>query len=92
MKKEICLTDIIPVYREVKVGARFQVREVGKIKVLSHQGENYFEAQVVSETVKAGDIATKESAWCSPPDDSPGLSVAWQSADVGLDTDTFAGE
>ena len=64
VKKEICLNEIIPVYREVKAGARYQIKEVGKVKVLSYQGKNYFEAQVVSGIVKVGDVATKESASC----------------------------
>ena len=64
VKKEICLNEIIPVYREVKVGERYQITEVGKLKVLSYQGKHYFEAVVVSGKVEVGDIASKKSASC----------------------------
>ncbi len=64
VKKEICLNDIIPVYREVKAGKLYQDEVVGKVKILSYQGKHYFEAQVVSGTVKIGDVATKDTASC----------------------------
>jgi len=62
--KEICIKDVIPVYREVKVGSNYKIEEVGKVKVLSSEGRNYFEARVVSGEVRVGDIATKKAASC----------------------------
>lgn len=64
VKKEICLKDVIPVYRETMGGGHTQTKEVGKVKVLSYAGEHYFEAEVVSGEIKVGDIAKKETASC----------------------------
>lgn len=62
--KEICINEVIPVYREVKAGSKYKVEEVGKVKVLSSEGRNYFEARVVSGEARVGDIATKKAASC----------------------------
>jgi hypothetical protein len=72
VKKVFCLNDIIPVYREVATGYKpvkeaeqvKTLKEVGKIKVLSYVGDHYFEAQVVEGSVKVGDVAKKEGAYC----------------------------
>jgi len=64
VKKEICLNDIIPVYREYPAGGHFTSKEVGKVKVLSYEGEHYFEAQVVEGEIKTGDVAKKATASC----------------------------
>lgn len=64
MLKEICLNEVTPVYQEVKVGSNYKVEEVGKVKVLSSEGRNYFEARVVSGEVRVGDIAKKKTASC----------------------------
>ncbi len=64
VKKVICMDEVIPVYREVKKGSVYDVQEVGKVKVLAPEGEHYFEAEVVSGTVKVGDIATRGAASC----------------------------
>ena len=64
VKKEVCLKDVIPVYRETMGGGHTTVKEVGKVKVLSYAGEHYFEAEVVSGEIKVGDIAKKETASC----------------------------
>ena len=64
VKKEICLNDIIPVCREEKVGNNFKVEKVGKIRVLSYEGRNYFKAMVVTGEARFGDIATKNVASC----------------------------
>ena len=64
VKKEVCLKDVIPVYREYMAGGHSTVKEVGKVKVLSYAGEHYFEAEVVSGEIKVGDIAKKETASC----------------------------
>lgn len=64
VKKEICLNDVIPVYREHVAGGHFTSKEVGKVKVLSYAGEHYFEAQVVEGEIKVGDVAKKDTASC----------------------------
>jgi hypothetical protein len=64
VKKEICLNDVIPVYRETMAGGHSRVKEVGKVKVLGYEGEHYFKAEVVSGEIKVGDIAKKETAYC----------------------------
>ena len=64
VKKEICLNDVITVYREIGGAKNPKSKEVGKVKVLSYAGEHYFEAEVVSGEIKVGDIAKKETASC----------------------------
>jgi len=72
VKKEVCLGDVIPVYRETAVGYKTikgadqakALKEVGKVKVLSYAGDHYFEAEVVEGEVRPGDVAKKEAAYC----------------------------
>jgi hypothetical protein len=64
VKKEVCLNDVIPVYRETMAGGHSKTLEVGKVKVLSYSGEHYFEVEVVSGEIKVGDIAKKDTAYC----------------------------
>jgi hypothetical protein len=72
VKKEVCLNDVIPVYRDSAVGYRTlksadqtkALTEVGKVKVLSYVGDHYFEAEVVEGQVRTGDVAKKEAAYC----------------------------
>ncbi len=64
VKKEVCLKDVIPVYRETMAGGHTTVKEVGKVKVLGYVSEHYFDAEVVSGEIKVGDIAKKETASC----------------------------
>lgn len=72
VKKEVCLNDVIPVYRDVPTGYRTAkaadqvktLKEVGKVKVLSYLGDHYFEAQVVEGQVRAGDVVKKDAAYC----------------------------
>jgi hypothetical protein len=56
VKKAINMNDILPVYRESKP---HELKEVGKIKVLSYVGEDYLKGEVVEGELKAGDIAKK---------------------------------
>jgi hypothetical protein len=56
VKKAISIGDILVVYRE---GAKRELKEVGKIKVLSYTGEDYLKGEVVEGEIKAGDIAKK---------------------------------
>lgn len=64
VKKEICLTDVIPVYRDLMAGGHTTTKEVGKVKVLAYAGEHYFEGEVVEGEVKPGDVAKKKTAAC----------------------------
>ena len=67
VKKEICLDDVIQVYRETgngRGGLHITSKEVGKVKVIGYEGEHYFKAEVVSGEIMAGDVAKKDSAWC----------------------------
>ncbi|HEY3308363.1 MAG TPA: hypothetical protein VGJ93_07890 [Desulfuromonadaceae bacterium] len=64
VKKEICPNDVIAVYRELGGAKNPKTKEVGKVKVLSYDGEHYFQAEVVSGEIKVGDIAKKETASC----------------------------
>ncbi len=56
VKKAINVNDILPVYRESK---SHELKEVGKIKVLSYVGEDYLKGEVVEGELKVGDIAKK---------------------------------
>jgi hypothetical protein len=56
VKKAININDIIPVYRESK---SHELKEVGKIKVLSYAGEDYLKGEVIEGEVRTGDIAKK---------------------------------
>ncbi len=64
VKKEICLNDVVTVYRETGGAKNPKTIEVGQVKVLSYVDDHYFEAEVVKGQVKPGDIAKKESAAC----------------------------
>jgi hypothetical protein len=54
VKNAINVNDVLPVYRENK---SHELKEVGKIKVLSYIGEDYLKGEVVEGELKAGDIA-----------------------------------
>jgi len=54
VKKAISVNDVIVVYRE---GPKQELKEVGKIKVISYSGEDYLKGEVVEGKIKAGDIA-----------------------------------
>jgi len=56
VKKAINVNDILPVYRENKFR---ELKEVGKIKVLSYIEEDYLKGEVVEGELKAGDVAKK---------------------------------
>ncbi len=56
VKKAVTIGDVITVYRE---GPQHELREVGKIKVLSYAGADYLKGTVVEGEIKAGDIAKK---------------------------------
>jgi hypothetical protein len=56
VKKAISIGDVIIVFRE---GPKHELKEVGKIKVLSYSGEDYLKGEVVEGEIKAGDIAKK---------------------------------
>ena len=56
VKKAINVNDVLPVYRESK---SHELKEVGKIKVLSYVGDDYLKGEVVEGEIKAGDIAKK---------------------------------
>ena len=64
VKKEICLNDILPVYRQILAGGHTRLKEVGTVKVTGYEGEQYFKADVVSGEIKVGDIAKKGTASC----------------------------
>jgi hypothetical protein len=64
VKKEICLGDVITVYRETGGGKSLKSTEVGAVKVTGYAGEHYFEAEIVKGEIKPGDIAMKKGAYC----------------------------
>ena len=56
VKKAISIGDILVVYAE---GPKHELKEVGKIKILSYSGEDYLKGEVVEGEIKPGDIAKK---------------------------------
>jgi hypothetical protein len=56
VKKAISMGDVLVVYREAP---KHELKEVGKIKILSYSGEDYLKGEVVEGEIKAGDIAKK---------------------------------
>jgi len=56
VKKAININDILAFYREDKSR---ELKEVGKIKVLSYAGEDYLRGEVVEGEIMAGDVAKK---------------------------------
>jgi len=64
VKKEICLNDVVTVYREIGGAKNPRTIEVGQVKVLSYDGPHYFEAEVVKGEIRTGDIAKKDTAMC----------------------------
>jgi hypothetical protein len=56
VKMAISTGDVLVVYRESE---SHELKEVGKIKVLSYVGEDYLKGEVVEGELKAGDIAKK---------------------------------
>lgn len=56
VKKAISIGDVLVVYRE---GAKHELKEVGKIKVLTYAGADYLKGEVVEGEIMAGDIAKK---------------------------------
>lgn len=64
VKKEVCVGDVIPVYRELPAGGSLKVKEVGKVKILAYVADHYIEGEVVEGELKVGDVAKKETAAC----------------------------
>ena len=56
VKKAISMGDVLVVYRE---GPKHELKEVGKIKILSYSGEDYLKGEIVEGEIKPGDIAKK---------------------------------
>lgn len=56
VKRTISAGDLLTVFRE---DGKHDLREVGKIKVLSYIGEDYLKGEVVEGEVHNGDIAKK---------------------------------
>ena len=56
VKKSICVGDLLTVYRE---SGKHELKEVGKIKVLSYIGEDYLKGEVIEGEVRTEDIAKK---------------------------------
>ncbi len=64
VRKEICLGDLVTVYRETGGAKNPKSTEVGAVKVTGYAGEHYFEAEIVKGEIKPGDIAKKNTTFC----------------------------
>ncbi len=56
VKKAISIGDVLVVYRESEL---LELREVGKIKVITYVGADYLKGEVVEGDLMPGDIAKK---------------------------------
>jgi hypothetical protein len=63
-KEVFCVGEVIPVFREVSAWGVTKRIEVGKIKVLSYEGDQAIIAKVVEGTIKAGNIAEAKAHAC----------------------------
>lgn len=61
VKKTIHVNDIFTVYR---ISPSCEVKEAGKIKVLSFVGETYIKGEVIEGEIKPDDIAKKGKVSC----------------------------
>jgi hypothetical protein len=64
VKDTINVSDVLTVYREYPPDISREIREVGKVRVLSPLGDYYFDGEVIKGEVKAGDLAMKGSVAC----------------------------
>jgi hypothetical protein len=56
VKKTINVDDVLVVFRE---GPEHELREVGKVRVVSYVGDDYIKGEVMEGEIQAGDIAKK---------------------------------
>ncbi len=56
VKKAVSIGDVLVVYRESKL---HELREVGRIKVITYVGEDYLKGEVIEGELMPGDIAKK---------------------------------
>jgi hypothetical protein len=61
VRRSIHCNDVLTVYR---VSSSCEVREVGKIRVVSYLGETYLKGEVIEGEVRADDIARKGEVSC----------------------------
>jgi hypothetical protein len=61
VRKGIHPNDVLIVHR---INPSCEVREVGKIRVISYVGENYIKGEVIEGEIRADDIARKGEASC----------------------------
>ena len=64
VRKTIHVDDVLTVYREYPPSFSVETREVGKVRILSPLGDYYFDGEVISGEVKAGDLAIKGTVAC----------------------------
>ena len=64
VKSSIHVNDSLSVYRVQPADLSAENREVGKVRVLLPLGDYYFNGEVISGEVKAGDLAKKGAVAC----------------------------
>jgi hypothetical protein len=64
VEKTIKINDVLSVYREFPPDISTETREVGKVRILSPLGENFFEAEVIEGEVTPGCVAKKGTIAC----------------------------
>ncbi len=61
VRKSIHPNDVLIVHR---IDPSCEVREVGRVRVISYVGENYIKGEIIEGEIKADDIAKKGEASC----------------------------
>jgi hypothetical protein len=61
IKRTIHVSDVLPAYR---IDTSCEVKEVGKIRILSYVGETYLKGEVVDGEIRPNDIAKKNGISC----------------------------
>jgi len=64
VRNDICLGDVIKVYRVIGGGKNPKSIEVGQVKVTEFVGDHYAAATILSGDIKPGDIAKKNTTSC----------------------------
>jgi hypothetical protein len=64
VKNRIHVNDSLTVYRVHPADSSVESKEVGTVRVLSILGDYYFDGEVTSGDVKAGDLAKKGTVAC----------------------------
>jgi len=64
VRRAIKVSDVLKVYREYPSGFPWEVKEIGKVRILENAGEHYFKGEVIEGEVEPGFLAKKGRVSC----------------------------